>query len=146
MLVELDFRLRQVEIDRATLVALLAVMIASEVALALGRVRDWSLVALPQAADAPQAGIAAAVGISRAHVALEMKRLMGKRLVEGLHAHIDDNGIRRKVYRAIDERRHAVYTPEGERMPLVRGVTREIPVVILRCPSCGKESRVALED
>ena len=97
-------------------------------------------------ADATQDGIAAAVGISRAHVALEMKRLMGKRLVEGLHAHIDDNGIRRKVYRAIDERRYAVYTPEGERMPLVRGVTREIPVVILRCPSCGKESRVALED
>ncbi len=97
-------------------------------------------------ADATQQGIAAAVGISRAHVALEMKRLMGKRLVEGLHAHVHGNGVRRKVYRAIDERRHAVYTQQGERVPLVRRVARDIRVVYLRCPSCGKESRVALDD
>ena len=100
----------------------------------------------PWPADATQDGIAAAIGISRAHVALEMKRLLGKRLVEGLHAHVNGNGARRKVYRAIDERRYAVYTPEGERVPLVRATVREMRVVVLRCPSCGKESRVALED
>lgn len=96
-------------------------------------------------ADATQDGIAVAIGISRAHVALEMKKLEGKRLVEALRAHVDDNGCRRKVYRTIDERRYAVYTPEGERFPLVRGTVRDIRVVYLRCPSCGKESRVALE-
>ncbi len=97
-------------------------------------------------ADATQDGIAAAVGISRAHVALEMKRLMGKRLVEGLHAHVNGNGARRKVYRAIDERRYAVFTEQGERIPLVHAVARDIRVVYLRCPSCGKESRVAIDD
>ncbi len=76
-------------------------------------------------ADATQDGIAAAIGISRAHV--------------------NGNGVRRKVYRAIDERRYAVYTPEGERVPLVRAPVREIRVAYLRCPSCGKESRVALD-
>lgn len=96
--------------------------------------------------DATQDGIAAAIGISRAHVALEMKRLMGKRLVEGLHAHVHGNGARRKVYRAIDERRYAIYTEQGERIPLVRGVARDIRIVYLHCPSCGKESRVALEN
>lgn len=100
----------------------------------------------PWPRDATQDGIAAAIGISRAHVALEMKKLEGKRLVEALRAHVDDNGCRRKVYRTIDERRHAVYTLEGERFPLVRGTVRDIRVVYLRCPSCGKESRVALEN
>ena len=37
------------------------------------------------------------------------------------------------------------YTPEGERMPLVRASVREMRVAYLRCPSCGKESRVALD-
>ncbi len=96
-------------------------------------------------ADATQDGIAAAIGISRAHVALELKRLKGKRLVEEARAHVNGNGVRRKVYRAIDERRFAVYTPEGERVPLVRASVREIRVAYLRCPSCGKESRVALD-
>jgi len=52
---------------------------------------------------------------------------------------------RRKVYRALDEARHAVYNPEGARMPLVQGNVRTMEVVVLRCPNCGRESRVALE-
>ncbi len=100
----------------------------------------------PWPEDATQDGIAAAVGISRAHVALELKRLLGKRLVETTKAHVQPDGTRRKVYRAIDERRYAVYTEEGERVPLVRATVRETRVVFLRCPSCGKEARVALDD
>ena len=95
--------------------------------------------------DMTQDGIGSALGLSRAHVALELKRLKGKRLVEETRAHVNGNGARRKVYRAIDERRYAVYTPEGERVPLVRASVREIRVAYLRCPSCGKESRVALD-
>lgn len=100
----------------------------------------------PWPVDATQDGIAAAIGISRAHVALEMQRLMAKRLVESLKAHVQPDGTRRRVYRAVDERRYAVYTPESERMPLVRGRVQEIRIVVLRCPSCGHESRVALEN
>ena len=100
----------------------------------------------PWPADATQDGIAAALGLSRAHVALELKRLLGKRLVETTKAHVQPDGTRRKVYRAIDERRYAVYTEEGERVPLVRATAREMRVVFLRCPSCGKEARVALDD
>ena len=99
----------------------------------------------PWPADATQDGIAMAQGLTRAHEALELKRLLGKRLVETTKAHVQPDGTRRKVYRAIDERRYAVYTPEGERLPLVRATVREMRVVVLRCPSCGKESRVALE-
>ena len=95
--------------------------------------------------DATQDGIAAAIGVSRAHVALELKRLRAKRLVEDLKAHVRGAPTRRQVYRAIDEARHAVYTPEGERMPLVRADVREMRVAVLRCPSCGKETRVALD-
>lgn len=100
----------------------------------------------PWPVDATQDGIASSLGLSRAHVALELKRLLGKRLVETTKAHVQPDGTRRKVYRAVDERRYAVYTPEGERMPLARATVREMRVVFLRCPSCGKESRVALED
>ncbi len=100
----------------------------------------------PWPVDATQDGIAATLGLSRAHVALELQRLLGKRLVEGLKAHVQPDGTRRKVYRALDERRHGVYTPEGERVPLARGTVRELRVVFLRCPSCGKESRVALDE
>ena len=99
----------------------------------------------PWPVDATQDGIAAALGMSRAHVALELKRLLGKRLVETTKAHVQPDGTRRKVYRALDERRHAVYTPEGERIPLARASVRPKQVVFLRCPSCGKEARVALE-
>ena len=99
----------------------------------------------PWPVDATQDGIAAALGMSRAHVALELKRLLGKRLVETTKVHVQPDGTRRKVYRALDERRHAVYTPEGERIPLARASVRPMQVVFLRCPSCGKEARVALE-
>ena len=95
--------------------------------------------------DATQDGIAAAVGIARAHVALELKRLQAKRLVEGTQAHVTGSKIRRKVYRALDEARNAVYAPDGARMPLVRADVRTMDVVVLRCPNCGRESRVALE-
>ena len=100
----------------------------------------------PWPIDATQDGIAASLGMSRAHVALELKRLGAKRLVEAVKAHVQPDGTRRKVYRAIDERRYAVYTEEGERVPLVRATVREMRVVFLRCPSCGKEARVALDD
>ncbi len=96
--------------------------------------------------DATQDGIAAAVGIGRAHVALELRRLMAKRLVEGGLAHVKASKVRRHVYRAIDEARHAVYTRGGERMPLVPATVREMHVVVLRCPACGRESRLALEN
>ena len=95
--------------------------------------------------DATQDGIAAALGVSRAHVALELKRLLAKRLVEGTQAHVTASKVRRKVYRALDEARHAVFNPEGARMPLVRADVRTMDVVVLRCPNCGRESRVALE-
>ena len=100
----------------------------------------------PWPIDATQDGIAASLGMSRAHVAVELKRLAAKRLVEALKAHVQPDGMRRKVYRAIAERRYAVYTEEGERVPLVRAPVREMRVVFLRCPSCGKEARVALDD
>ncbi len=100
----------------------------------------------PWPVDATQDGIAAALSLSRAHVALELKRLLGKRLVETTKAHVQPDGTRRKVYRAVDERRYAVYTEEGERVPLVRATVREMRVVFLRCPSCGKEARVALDE
>ena len=99
----------------------------------------------PWPGDATQDGIASALGLSRAHVALDLQRLVGKRLVETTKAHVPPDGTRRKVYRAVDERRHAVYTPEGERLPIVRATVREMHVVVLRCPACGKEARVALD-
>jgi len=95
--------------------------------------------------DATQDGIAAALVVSRAHVALELKRLQANRLVEGAQAHVTGSKIRRKVYRAVDEARHAVYGTDGQRMPLVRAEVRTMDVVVLRCPNCGRESRVALE-
>ena len=97
--------------------------------------------------DATQDGIAAAIGRSRAHVALELKRLRAKRLVEVVATvHVKGGKLRRKVYRAVDPAQHAMYAREGgERIPLVRGELRSIDVVILRCPSCGHQSRVALE-
>lgn len=95
--------------------------------------------------DATQDGIAAAIGVSRAHIALEIKRLKGKRLVEETIAHVKAGKIRRHVYRAIDAERHAVFTPQGERMPLVRADVLDLRVAVLRCPACGRESRVALD-
>ncbi len=95
--------------------------------------------------DATQDGIAAALGLSRAYVALELNRLGARRLVEGTLAHVAGTRTRRKVYRTIDERRYAMYTPEGERTPLVRATVREMRIAFLRCPACGKEARVALE-
>ena len=92
-----------------------------------------------------QDGIATALNLSRAHVALELKRLRAKRLVEGTQAHVTGSPVRRKVYRALDEARHAVYKTDGQRMPLVQADVRTLEIVVLRCPNCGKESRVALE-
>ena len=95
--------------------------------------------------DATQDGIAAAIGIGRAHVALEMKRLFAKGLVEGLRAHVRGGKTRRLVYRPIEGTRHAVFRPNGERLPLTRAPVYDLKVVVLRCPSCGREARVVLE-
>ena len=96
--------------------------------------------------DATQDGIAAAVGIGRAHAALELKRLEAKGLVEDLRAHVRGGGVRRKVYRSLPSSEQAVFRTNGERIPLTKGEVTTIRVVKLRCPNCGRSAHVALGD
>lgn len=96
--------------------------------------------------DATQDGIAAAVGIRRAHVAFELKRLEAKGLVEDLLAHVNGGKVRRKVYRAVRDARLAVHRGNGEPIPLTKGEVATIRVVTFRCPNCGRQARVALDE
>lgn len=93
--------------------------------------------------DATQDGIAQALGKSRAHVALEIKRLKGRGLVDEARCHVKGVGARRKVYRISASLQ--VYEPGGTPMPMTKGELRTIHVVQFRCPRCGSAANVALE-
>ncbi len=94
--------------------------------------------------EATQDGIAQSIGISRAHVALEMKRLSAQGRIDAFRAHVKDGKTRRFVYRRAS--RPDVYAANGARVPVTRGRLHQMTVVYLRCPSCGREARVALGD
>ena len=105
----------------------------------LGRMDAW-----PEATT--QDGIAAAVGISRAHASLELKRLEGKGLVEVLkHRHVKNGNVQRQVYRALDPQ-YVVANGNGTPLPIGLGHLTTLRVVVFRCPSCGTQAKVALQE
>ena len=104
----------------------------------LGHMDTWP-------SDATQAGIAAAVGISRAHAALELRRLEGKGLVEVLKCHVAGASSRRRVYRVVD-RTFTVVNGNGTPLPIAMGYVSTLRIVVVKCPSCGQRSKVALQE
>ncbi len=94
--------------------------------------------------EVTQDGIAEAIGIARAHVCLELKKLEARGLVERFQAHVREARSRRLVYRVADGPLVRVYTGEGKALPLVPGQVLEVRVVRMRCPHCGQAARVAL--
>ena len=105
----------------------------------LGQMDAW-----PEATT--QTGIAAAVGISRAHASLELKRLEGKGLVEVLkRRHVKNASVQRQVYRSLDPQ-YVVANGNGTPIPIVMGHLTTLRVVVFRCPSCGQRAKVALQE
>lgn len=80
--------------------------------------------------QATQEGIAEAVGVSRAHVALEIKRRAARAGIERTMAHVAGESLRRVVYRIA----------KGGRPSQVQTVAE----VAARCPDCGAHFRVLL--
>ncbi len=93
--------------------------------------------------DATQEGIARALGKSRAHVALEIKRLKGKGLVDEARAHVKGAPTRRKVYRAAAGLQ--IFEQGGTPVPVTKGELRTLHVVTFRCPTCGSTAHVTLD-
>ncbi len=93
--------------------------------------------------EATQDGIAAAIGKSRAHVALELKRLEARGKVVPLLAHVRGNGARRLVY-GLGNGMVEMLEETGKVHRLVPGTVEDVRVVRTRCPSCGHGFRIAL--
>ncbi len=94
--------------------------------------------------EATQDGIAQALGISRAHAALELKRLLARGLAEVTHAHVRDGKLVRKVYR-VNPNPMTIFDEAGTPLPIVQGDLSTLEVVVFRCPTCSKLARVALK-
>jgi hypothetical protein len=95
--------------------------------------------------EATQDGIAAALDLTRAHVALELKRLMAKGDVEQLIAHVTGGKNRRRVYRIVASP-FRIYNGGGHQLPIVKGEARTIRVVEFACPRCGSQAKVAFQE
>ncbi len=96
--------------------------------------------------EATQDGIAEAMGIARAHVALELKKLEARLGIDRFHAHVGGQRNRRWVYRAAPARLvRSIIDLRGRPIPLVDGRLDDIHVVTLSCYHCGRTNRVALQ-
>ncbi len=94
---------------------------------------------------ATQDGISQALGISRAHAALELKRLFARGRVERMKAHVAGGKLIRCVYR-IDPDPVVVYSQSGQPLPIVKGTVLDVKLVVMRCPRCGSQSKVAMNE
>lgn len=94
--------------------------------------------------EATQDGVAGALGLTRAHVALEAKRLLARGLIEEVRAHVVNGKNRRKVYRVIPEP-PMIYNQAGQLLPITQGTVNTLEVVTFRCPTCARVARVALK-
>ena len=98
--------------------------------------------------EATQTGIAAAIGKTRAHVALEVKRLEARGKVVPMLAHVRGNGNPRRarllVYKPGNGVLIELLEESGKVHRLVPGTVEELRIVKMRCPSCGHGFRIAL--
>jgi len=94
--------------------------------------------------EATQDGVAGALGLSRAHVALEAKRLLAKGFIEEMRAHVVNGNTRLKVYRVIPDP-PLIYDRGGQLLPIAQGTVSTLEVVVFRCPTCSRVARVALK-
>jgi hypothetical protein len=94
--------------------------------------------------EATQDGIARALGLTRAHVALEAKRLLAKGFIEEMRAHVVNGKTRRKVYRVIPDP-PVIHDRGGQLLPITQGTVSTLEVVAFRCPTCSRVARVALK-
>ncbi len=94
---------------------------------------------------ATQDGIAQAIGISRAHAAVELKRQRGVGRIQELVAHVEGGKNRRKVYR-VNPNPMTVSDEAGRSLPIVQGDLTTLKVIVFRCPHCSKIARVALRN
>lgn len=99
----------------------------------------------PWPPEATQDGIAAALGITRSHAALELGRLQGWGFVDFRLAHVRGAARRRRVYRA-NPNPYTVVNGAGTPLPIVPGAVATLKVVVFRCPSCGTQAKVALKE
>ncbi len=93
---------------------------------------------------ATQDGISQPLGISRAHAALELKRLLGRGCIEQMKAHVAGGKLVRRVYR-LSPNPLVVYSQAGQPLPIVKGTVIELKLVVMRCPRCGSQAKVAME-
>ncbi len=91
-----------------------------------------------------QDGIGQSLGIARAHVSLELQKLMARERVEAVHAHVGQLTRKRKCYRPTPEGFVRVTNPDGREYPMVPGEMVRVRVVLMRCHRCGSRNRVAL--
>jgi hypothetical protein len=93
-----------------------------------------------------QGGIAEAIGISRAHVALELKRLEAKGQVVRMLAHVERAPRRYAVYRPGNGTVLDVSDRDGRVLHYAVATVRTMPFATFRCPSCAATVHVALEN
>ncbi len=93
---------------------------------------------------ATQDGIAHDLGIARAHVSLEVRKLIARQKVEVVHSHIADLTRRRGCYRPIREDIVGLTYDDGRQYPVVPGEVVRVRVVLMHCAHCGARNRVAL--
>ncbi len=94
--------------------------------------------------EATQDGIASAVGISRAHVSLELTKLVARGRVLALRAHVLNKRSVRRVYRAVENPVILLSNEQGQDLQAVPGQIVELKVVVMRCAHCGNQNRVVL--
>lgn len=96
---------------------------------------------------ATQQGIATAVGVSRSHAALEMKRLEVKGEVRRFLVHVEGAPKRHLTYRW--EKNGAVKVVSNGKDPIrvyMEGKVRNMHVVVARCPNCGKDVHAIIRE
>ena len=98
--------------------------------------------------EATQKGIAAAIGKSRAHVALELKRLEARGMIVPMLAHVrgyaSRNRARLLVYKPGNSIVLEMLEENGKVHRLVPGTVEDVRTVRTRCPGCGHAFRIAL--
>ena len=95
---------------------------------------------------ATQMGIAEAIGISRAHAALALKRLEGKGHIVRMLAHVERMPRRYAVYRPCNGTILDLADPDGKVLHYATATVRALAFATFRCPSCAATVRVALEN
>ena len=94
---------------------------------------------------ATQDGIAKAIGKSRAHVALELKRTEAKGRVIRFFAHVKGLGVRRLVYRPGNGTILEMMEENGKTHRFAIGTIENVRTVVTRCPGCGMSLRIILD-